>query len=236
MENLQDRVVVVTGGSRGIGQAIARACAEDGAQVAIIGRDRAALQQAVRQLRGRPISLAADVTRPADVHRVFTLLRKQFGRIDILVNSAGVFTFKPFVKTTLSEWRRTIETNLTGLFLAIQAALPLLEMGRNAHIVNVLSISSRTAFENCSAYSAAKFGALGFTRVLAKELRPKKIRVTAILPGPTNTRMIEGFGFPVERDEIIQPEDVAAAVLGALHTQPRATVEEVLITPSKGSL
>lgn len=104
------------------------------------------------------------------------------------------------------------------------------------HLVNILSVSSRDSFANCSAYTASKFGALGLTRVLALELRARGIRVTAILPGATNTRMISEFGFPVNRDEIIQPADVAEAVLGALLAPPRATVEEIVLTPSKGSL
>ena len=147
-----------------------------------------------------------------------------------------MFTYKPFVRTTLPDWRRNLETNLTALFLITQAALPLLSRSRSAHIVNLLSVSSRHAFENCAAYSAAKFGALGFTRVLAKELLPKHIRVTAILAGATNTRLMDEFGFRVKRDEIMQTADVAQAVLGALLSPPRTTVEEIVITPSRGSL
>jgi NAD(P)-dependent dehydrogenase (short-subunit alcohol dehydrogenase family) len=236
MATLHDKVVVVTGGSRGIGLAIARACGDAGARVVIVGRNREALEKAARQISGEPLALAADVTKPANVQRAFGRVRERWGRIDVLANSAGVFTYKPFVRTTLADWQRNIATNLTALFLVTRAALPLLARSRSPHIVNILSISSRHAFANCSAYTAAKFGALGLTRVLAQELRSRRVRVTAVLPGPTNTRMIDEFGFPVKRNQIVQPEDVAQAVLTALLAPPRATVEEIVITPSKGSL
>ena len=115
-------------------------------------------------------------------------MQKQIRRLDVLINNAGVFTFKPFARTTLEDWRRNIETNLTSIFLTTQAALPLLKRSQG-DVVNILSISSRVAFPNCSAYSAAKFGALGLTGVLRRELRAEGIRVTAVLPGMTQTRM-----------------------------------------------
>jgi NAD(P)-dependent dehydrogenase (short-subunit alcohol dehydrogenase family) len=236
MGRLEGKVILVTGGSSGIGLAIAQACGDEGAQLVIAARRREALDNAAGKLAGRPLAIAADVTRPAEVERLFRRLGQKFGRLDVLVGSAGVFTFKPFSRTTLADWRKNVESNLTSLFLTTRAALPLLERSRSPHIVNVLSVSSKQAFANCSAYCASKFGALGFTRVVAEELRPKKIRVTAILPGSTNTRMTREFGFPVNRASLIQPEDLAAAVLGALLQPVRTTVEEVHVAPSRGAL
>ncbi|HEV2176397.1 MAG TPA: SDR family oxidoreductase [Terriglobia bacterium] len=236
MPRLQGRIVLVTGASRGIGLAIARACADEGAKLILVARHSPPLVRAAKQVAGDPLALVADITRPADVARVFRAVRRRYARLDALVASAGVFTFKAFTRTTLAEWRRNIETNLTSLFLTTQAALPLLAKSRSGHIVNILSISSRVAFPNCSAYAASKFGALGFTKVMAKELRSKKIRVTAILPGSTDTRMMEEFDFPIDRSALVQPEDVAAAVVCALVQPPRTTVEEVVIMPSRGSL
>lgn len=236
MSKLKGKVVVVTGGGRGIGLAIARACASEGAKVVLVGRHGVALRKVARQIAHDAMTVVADVTRPADVGRAFRRIKEKFGRVDILVNNAGVFTYKPFVRTTRADWRRNIETNLTSIFLTTQAAVPLLARSGNPHIVNILSISSRDSFANCSAYTASKFGALGLTRVLALELRTHRIRVTAILPGATNTRLIDEFDFPVHRDEIIQPEDVAEAVLAALVAPPRTTVEEIILMPSKGSL
>ena len=235
MPMLKDKVVVVTGGSRGIGLAIACVCGSEGARVALLGRHRDVLRKAARQIPGAA-ALVADVTQAQQVTRAFRQVRERFGRVDILVNNAGVFTYKPFAQTTLADWRRNLETNLTSIFLVTRAALPLLARGRTPHLVNILSISSRSAFPNCSAYTASKFGALGLTRVLAQELREQGIRVTAVLPGATNTRLIDEFDFPFHRDQIVQPEDVAAAVLAALVAPPRTTAEEIVLTPSKGSL
>ncbi len=130
---------------------------------------------------------------------------------------------------------RNIETNLTSIFLTTQAALPLLKRSQG-EVVNILSISSRVAFPNCSAYAAAKFGALGLTGVLRRELRAEGIRVTAVLPGMTETRMKDELDFPVRGEDLLQPEDVAAAVLSALVQPRRATVEEILLMPSGGAL
>jgi len=230
---------VVTGASRGIGLAIARLLAREGASLVLVARDRRALEAAAELIGSKAVPRVADVTRPDHVVRLFTSLRKQHGHLDVLVNNAGVFTYKPFVRTTLREWQKNIDTNLTSLFLTTRAALPLFALKGGTykgHVVNILSIASRQAFPNCSAYSASKFGGLGFTQVLATELRSQGIRVTAILPGSTNTRMKEEFGFPVDGSKLVQPEDVAQAVLAALRQPSRVTADEIVLTPSQGPL
>jgi NAD(P)-dependent dehydrogenase (short-subunit alcohol dehydrogenase family) len=223
MRKLEGKTVLITGASRGIGLAIARALDGEGAKLILVGRNRGPLGRAAAQIPGTVMSMPADVTRPADVKRLFAAVKKQVRRLDVLINNAGVFTYKPFAKTTLEDWRRNIETNLTSIFLTSQAALPLLKR-------------SRVAFANCSAYVAAKFGALGLTGVLRRELRAEGIRVTAVLPGMTETRMKDEFDFPVRSEDLLQPEDVAAAVLSALVQPRRATVEEILVMPSGGAL
>jgi NAD(P)-dependent dehydrogenase (short-subunit alcohol dehydrogenase family) len=235
MSQLEGKVVLVTGASRGIGLAIARALGEEGARLILLGRDGAALQAAAARVKGAALVLRADVTRPGDAKRALAAVRKRLRRLDVLVNNAGVFAYKPFARTSLADWKRNLETNLTSLFLMTREALPLLRRSRG-HLVNILSISSREAFPNCSAYCASKFGALGLTRVLREELRPLGIRVTAILPGSTNTRLKDEFDFPVRGSELLQPEDVAAATVGALTQPARSTVEEILLMPSRGKL
>jgi NAD(P)-dependent dehydrogenase (short-subunit alcohol dehydrogenase family) len=239
MRGLEGKLAVVTGASRGIGLAIARVLAGEGVTLVLVARDRKLLARAAEQIGSGAVSVAADLTRPADVKRVFATVRRRYGRLDVLVNNAGAFTYKPFERTTLVDWRRNIETNLTSLFLTTQAALPLFGRSRkrpNGHVVNILSIAGREAFRNCSAYCASKFGALGLTRVLAEELRARRVRVTAVLPGSTNTRMSDEFDFPVSPAQLVQPEDVAQAVLTAVLVPPRANVDEVLINPSRGHL
>lgn len=236
MESLKGKVVLVTGASRGIGLAIAQTLGREGANLVVVGRDRKKLQRAATQVAGDPLPLVANVTSPGEVSKLFQVLRRRHRHLDVLINNAGAFTYKPFERTSLQDWRANLETNLTALFLVTRAALPLLERSRAAHIVNILSVSSRSAFRNCSAYCAAKFGALGFTRVLREEFRPRGIRVTAIMPGSTDTRMMKAFDFPVDRTKLIQPEDIGEAVLAALLQPPRATMEEVLLMPSAGRL
>ena len=235
MGKLEGKTVLITGASRGIGLAIARALDREGAKLILVGRNRGPLARAATQIPGTVMSLPVDVTKPGDVKRLLAAVKKQIRRLDVLINNAGVFTFKPFAKTTLDDWRRNIETNLTSIFLTTQAALPLLKRSQG-DVVNILSVSSRVAFPNCSAYSAAKFGALGLTGVLRRELRAEGIRVMAVLPGMTETRMKDELDFPVRDEDLLQPEDVAAAVLSALMQPRRATVEEIFLMPSGGPL
>jgi NAD(P)-dependent dehydrogenase (short-subunit alcohol dehydrogenase family) len=178
-------------------------------------------------------SFVGDVTSEKNVSRLFQEIRSRHKQLDVLINNAGVFTYKPFIRTTPADWENNIRTNLDSLYFVTRAALPMLKRSSAAHIVNILSVSSRTAFPNCSAYCASKFGALGFTRVLAKELRPQGIRVTAILPGSTSTRMSNEFDFPVDRERLLQPKDVADTVLAALLLPARGTMDEILLTPSQ---
>jgi len=210
--------------------------ASDGARLILVARKEAALRKAGEEIPGGATVIRADVTQARQVERLFQTVERRMGGLDILINNAGVFTFKPFASTSLDEWRCNIETNLTALFLCTQAALPLLRRSRAGHLVNILSVSSVHAYANCAAYTASKFGALGLTRVLREELRPLKIRVTGILPGSTNTRLTNQFGFPVCRIDLIQPSDVAEAVFSALTQPPRTTVEEILLMPSQGSV
>jgi NAD(P)-dependent dehydrogenase (short-subunit alcohol dehydrogenase family) len=236
MGKLEGKIVLVTGGSRGIGLAIAQRLGKEGARLVLVARNEAALRRAAKEVPGGALIVRADVTEPRQVERLYKVVGHEMGGLDILINNAGVFTYKPFVSTSLVDWHRNIETNLTALYLCTRGALPLLGRSRSAHLVNILSVSSLHPFVNCSAYTASKFGALGLTRVLREELRPLKIRVTGILPGSTNTRLTDEFGFPICRIDLIQPMDIAEAVLGALTQPPRTTVEEILLMPSQGSV
>ena len=237
MGKLEGKVALVTGASRGIGCAIARALFDEGAHTYLVSRRRKVVQKlaaAWNKSGIRAEGLSADITREREVNELIVRVKKRSGRLDILINNAGVLTYKPFRKTTFEDWQSNIGSNLTGIFLCTRASLPLMKRRRDAHIVNIISVAGIEAYENCSAYCASKFGALGLSRVLAEELRPLGIRVTAILPGPVRTKMIQKLPFTVEKDQILEPEDVARAVIEALTQRSRASLEEVVLRPTRG--
>ena len=187
---LQDRVAVVTGASRGLGRAIALALADAGAHLALLARDAQALQAVAAEIeqRGRQaLACRCDVTREADVADAAAQVQTRFGGAHILVNSAGVNLRKPLTEFTLTEWRQVLDTNLTGVFLVCRAFVPLLRGRGYGRILNLTSILSHVALPGRTAYAASKAGLLGFTRALALELAPEGITVNGISPGPVAT-------------------------------------------------
>jgi NAD(P)-dependent dehydrogenase (short-subunit alcohol dehydrogenase family) len=232
---LKDKVALVTGGSRGIGLAIARALAAEGCDLVITARDRAKLNKAAKELEQNVAPLICDVRDAKAVEKLFVAVRDRFGRLDILINNAGVAHANLHVaKLPLESWREVIDINLTGMFLVTRAALPL--MRRGGTIVNNLSISAKRVFPGSSAYNASKHGALGFTNTLREELRAKGIRVIALLPGATRTDIWNQFWPDAPREKMISANTVAQAVVNALTLPENSTVEELVILPSAGTL
>jgi NAD(P)-dependent dehydrogenase (short-subunit alcohol dehydrogenase family) len=232
------KVAVITGGSRGIGLAMAKAFAGASYGVIVTGRDEARLKQAVAGLKGSGGSvegLNCEVSDPSSVQRVFDAIRERHSSIDVLVNNAGVaHELLTVDKLPLEIWKRVIDTNLTGTFLVTQAALPLMKAGST--IVNNLSVAALQPFAGMSAYNASKFGALGFTKALREELRKQGIRVLALMPGATDTDIWQQFWPDAPRAKMINPETVAQAVLHAVSAPPEATIEEIHIGPTGGVL
>jgi NAD(P)-dependent dehydrogenase (short-subunit alcohol dehydrogenase family) len=246
---LLGKLAIVTGGSRGIGFAIARTLAAEGCSVVITGRDAAKLAKSAAELNrllsqktrahqdhGVPvIAEVCDVRDPDSVASLFAMVERRFGKIDVLVNNAGIA--QPTVSiedTSIEVWRDAIDTNLTGLFLCTRAALPLLHTG--ATIINNLSVAARTVFPNFAAYNASKHGALGFTLSLREELIPRGIRVVALMPGATDTDLWQQFWPDAPRERMIDVDSVAQAVLYAVLLPPNANLSEIVLTPSGGAL
>ncbi len=191
-QELRGRVAVITGASRGLGRAIARTLAGAGADVVLIARDRAALETAAAELvtlgRGAEVC-PGDVTCETEVDAAAARVRERFGVAHILVNAAGINLRKPVTEFTLEEWRRVLDTNLTGVFLMCRAFVPLLRGHGYGRILNLTSILSHVALPGRTAYAASKAGLLGFTRALALELAPEGITVNGISPGPVATEI-----------------------------------------------
>jgi len=235
---LRGKVALITGANQGIGLAIARALAAESCNLVITGRNPSSLKRASRELAGRKIRVlpvTCDVRNPLAVEALFLAVARRFHRLDILINNAG--TAHPnlnVAKLPFESWREVIDTNLNGMFLVTHAALPLMQRGST--IVNNLSIAAKRVFPGSSAYNASKHGALGFTNTLREELRPKGIRVIALMPGATDTAIWNTLWPEAPRQKMMSPETVAAAVINALTLPAESTVEELTILPTAGTL
>jgi NAD(P)-dependent dehydrogenase (short-subunit alcohol dehydrogenase family) len=184
-------VAVVTGGARGIGLATARAFLSHGHRVVLIDIDGETLARTEAELADaeRVLALHADVSRPEQVEAAFTAVQTRFGRLDALVNNAGVAVFKPVGLTSFAEWRHVLGTNLDGAFLCTQAAVPLLRASGGGAIVNIASISGLRASTLRVAYGTSKAALIQLTKQYAVELGTEGIRVNAVAPGPVDTEM-----------------------------------------------
>ena len=233
MNPLSGQVALVTGGSRGIGRAIAQALLEQGASVTITATTKATLDSAAAALsagdRLRPI--VADVRKYADVEQAIGATVSAFGGLDILVNNAGVGVFKPAAETTVDEWHRVIDTNLSGVFYACHAALPHLKARGGGWIVNISSLASKNAFVNGAAYCASKSALNAFSEALMQEVRYDGVRVAYVLPGSVNT----GFGglSNTKSDWALQPADVAEVVVDVIAHPSRSLPSRVEIRPAQ---
>ena len=236
MQSLHGKVALVTGGSRGIGLAIARALVADGVQVAVTGRSAAHLSAARPKIEpagpGSVETLQADVRRYDEVKRAIDATAARFGGLDFLVNNAGIGIFAEVAAITPEQWAEVIDTNLTGVFNACHAALPHLRRRGGGFIINISSLAGKNPFADGAAYCASKAGLNAFSEALMQEVRYDNIRVSCVMPGSVAT----GFSSGDETkgaDWKIAPEDVADVVVNLLRHEPRSLPSRVELRPSK---
>jgi NAD(P)-dependent dehydrogenase (short-subunit alcohol dehydrogenase family) len=236
---MSQRSVLVTGGGRGIGRAVALRFAKEGFGVAVMARSEkelADVANAIVAAGGRPLTITGDVAREADAESAVRKTDDSFGGIDVVVNNAGLFRVKPLHETTTELWRQIVETNLTGAFLITRAAIRnMLARKRGRAIVNVSSEAGKRGFPGSSAYCASKFGLCGFGDAIREELRPAGIRVINVLPGQVDTAAWNGCGLDLDRlgirrDRMMKPEQVADAIAHAVLADG-AVAEEILLKP-----
>jgi len=228
------QVAIVTGASRGIGLAIAEELARLGSRVVLLARHSQELEKAVERIRRQgagATALACDVQSSTQVQATFAKILAQFGRVDVLVNNAGVGTFGSVQEIADADWDAVINTNLRGAFYCSKAVIPQMLRQRSGHIINIASLAGKNGFAGGSVYCASKFGLLGLTYSMAEDLRAYGIRVSAICPGSVLTEFSPHAGKDPKR--MLRPEDVAGVVRFLVQQAEQSFVSEVLIRPTQ---
>lgn len=236
MNTLKDKVAIVTGGTKGIGNAITRKLLGLGCRVVICSRNREEVDRSVRELHqtanDRIAGVPCDVANIQQVSDLISFGVQRFGGLDILINNAGLGIFADISDLSPEEWKRVIDTNLTGVFYCCHAAIPHLKRRGAGYIINISSLAGKNPFKGGAAYNASKFGLNGFSEAMMQDLRHDNIRVSYVMPGSVNT----GFGGSSDAGNDtwkLSPEDVAQVVADLLSHDPRSLASCVEIRPSK---
>jgi NAD(P)-dependent dehydrogenase (short-subunit alcohol dehydrogenase family) len=232
MESLAGKVAIVTGGTRGIGRAIAERFLREGASVAICGRTADSTTRAVEEMKpsGKIYGYAADVSDYGQVHALFDAVEREFGRLDILVNNAGQGVFRKVGEMSPEDWHRNIDLNLNGPFYCSREALARFG-GRGGFIVNISSLAGKNAFTGGAGYNASKAGLNLFSEAMMLDHRYDKVRVTSIMPGSVDTEF--GGEKSSGGEWKIAPEDIAETVAMIVKLPERTTVSRVEMRPSR---
>jgi NADP-dependent 3-hydroxy acid dehydrogenase YdfG len=239
MIDRRDQVAIVTGGSQGIGYATVAALAARGLKVVAAARDRVHLEKVVAEQIGHVVGIAADVSREADVMALVRETVDRFGRIDVVVNSAGVSMSAktPLVDTNSAEWHKIIGTNLTGTYLMCREVLPHLERSSDAYILNVQSTGAYRSGSGASLYAASKFGVRALSEVLIEEYRNSRIRLTSVSPGPVDTTIWTHKIEPPSDERralMLRPSDISDIFLWLLDRPRHLHIPNITVTPWTG--
>jgi 3-oxoacyl-[acyl-carrier protein] reductase len=236
MQTLENKTVIITGGSRGIGRVLALRIAKEKANVVIAARTKNELNSSEKELlkiNENVLVINADVSKYDDVKRIVSETIKKFGNIHYLVNNAGIMTHKSVKDFSIDEWKKVIEVNLMGTFMMCREVLPHMEKlasTTGGTIINICSTSGRRGYEGGSAYSASKFALTGFSESLFKEVRNKNIRVVAVYPSHVDTDVREESKLKeIGKGVYMRAEDVADTIILSMKLPQRALIKEVEI-------
>ena len=232
--DLSGKVGIVTGGSKGIGRAVAERLAEAGADVVICARNEQEVLSAAEEIDsaggGKAVGVACDMRDPEQVARLVSTAVERFGRLDILINNAGLGIFAPIDQISIDDWRKVIETNLNGPYFAARAAIPEMRKAGGGWIINIGSLAGKNPFAGGAAYNASKFGLLGFSEAMMLDVRHDGIRVSCIMPGSVATHF---NGQEDSAEWKLQSEDIAEMVLDLIAFPSRALPSRVEMRPSQ---
>ena len=236
MNNVNGKIILVTGGGQGLGAAICRTMAEDGAKVIAVDVNESKLQNTVKEISdsgGNIKSYSMNVGDEKNVEEVINQIIKEYGKIDAVINNAGIDYTKSIEEISYDEWKRVIQVNLTGPFNVSKAVYPFMKKNGSGHIVNITSTAAKRAWPNASAYHASKWGLLGFSHALHSEARKDNIKVTALIAGGMQTPFILERFPEVDPNVLQDPKNVAETIKYIL-CQPEATViPEVMVIPMR---
>jgi len=234
MEDLKDKVALITGGTKGIGRGIAEALLHQGMKVAITGRDEKSTKEAATELTENDnyiLGVAADVRDYNSQQAAVKATLDKFGKIDVLIANAGLGHFENITDMTLQQWNETIDTNLTGVFYSVKASLEAIKESKG-YMITISSLAGTNFFEKGTAYNASKFGLTGFSQALMMDVRQDDVKVTTIMPGSVSSHF--GGRTPDEgTDWRIQPEDLGQLTVDLLKMHPRTLPSKVEVRPAK---
>ncbi len=232
--NLQNQVAIITGASRGIGREIALSLAKEKVQLVLVARNVSELQRlasSINQQGGAAIGIQADVADSQAVDALISQAIRAFGRIDILINNAGIGLFKPAENIQESEWDRMMDVNVKGGFLLSKGVIPHMRSRKSGHIITIASHASRQTFEQGAVYCASKYAQDAFSNVLRKEVRKYGIKVSSVYPGVVDTYFNNSKMVDIQKKDWLKPIDVADTVVYILKAPQHVTIDELVINP-----
>ena len=235
--DLQDKIIWITGSGRGIGRAIALELGERGARVVVSARTNDEIEEVAKTINdndGQALAVRCDVRNRAEIDTLTAHVKEYWGPIDMLINNAGIGVFKRIIDLEEEEWDNVLDSNLKSAFLCTRAVLPDMLERKSGHILNMVSVAGTKVFPQNGAYCASKFGMLGFNDVLREETREHGIKVTALIPGATQTDIWGKAN--VDFSAMMKPEDVAQMVLAICAANESAHIEQIVMRPQQGDL
>ena len=237
IKNLKDKIILVTGASRGIGKAISLAVAQSGAKIILVARDEEKLKKVkeeINHLKGKAEAIKADLSKENEVIHLFEQIKKRYQRLDVLINNAGIATVGITEDFSIDEFDKVMNINVRSVFLACQKAIKLMKEVNSGYIINISSVVGFKGYKGQCAYGISKHGIMGLTKSLAAELQEQNIRVSAILPGAVNTQMVSDARPDLDASVLIDPKEIAHTVLYLLSLwDTNAAVDQIYIRRSK---